>query len=324
MTRAELEHLTVDVPDLVRLSPAGAVMEARRRIRRRRMVGAGMAAALVVALTMGVAVLLPGAGPELTSTPPTSGATFVQAERTGQTWRVLRSDGSSVSIDSRIDSPEATLGVSPDGRWLSFVQGPEQGSIVTLYLLRSDETEPREVVEVGGATWGPAHRWSPDSRTLLVPVVDGDVNVVDTDGRLLEHRGNVGEVAGFVDPDSLGWIQARGPRGDRGLTWLVTDLRTNVEETVRLDVGPDLLSPSGWPQLMTRQASLSPTGEHVAVLLANHRDQARLLTFDVGTGALEQSTDTTDAVSDLDCPFRWNDDRPVLSEAGLPCVVPRP
>jgi hypothetical protein len=324
MTRAELEHLIADVPDLVRLSPAEAVVEAERRVRRRRVAGLGLAAALAGIIAVGVTTLAPDAAPDLTGTPPTPGATFVQAERTGETWRVERSDGSFVTIDPRIDVPEAPLGISPDGRWLSFVQGPEQGSIVTLYLLRSDATESREVTEVGGATWGFGHRWSPDSRTLLVPVVDGDVNVVDTDGRLLEHRGNVGEVAGFVDSDSLGWVRARGSYGDQGLTWVVTDLTTTTQGTVRLDVGPELLNPEGWPQLMTRQASLSPSGSRVAVLLSNHRDQARRLVFELDSGALIDREDTSSAATDLECPLRWDGDLPALTEAGQPCVVDRP
>jgi hypothetical protein len=86
------------------------------------------------------------------------------------------------------------------------------------------------------AMYSVPHRWSPDSSRLLVPVADGDVNLINTDGRLLEHQYPPGSVAGFVDERSVGMIQQLGNHGDEGLEWVVTNLDMSIRDVLPLEV----------------------------------------------------------------------------------------
>lgn len=317
MTREAFDDLLRDVPDRVRLDPAAAWTDARRRRLRRRALAAGLSAAAVVGLAVGLTNLT---GSDQAEPAPSPGATFVRAESDGNTWTLLRSDGTTLTLDPKIDFPGPTFGLSPDGRWLSYAQGPESGAILTLYLLRSDQVESDRAAQVG-ATVGFAHRWSPDSHLVLVPVADGDVNVVDADADLVTHQYPPGSAAGFVDDDSLGWVAAEGPRGDAGLTWEVTDIEMSSERSLALQVDPGILNPPDWPQLMIEQASLSPDGSRVAALLANHRGQARLLVFSTADGVLIKRQDSTESELQFDCPFRWESDSALLPRPGENCVV---
>ncbi len=283
---------------------------------RRRALAAGGAAVAALGAAVGVASLT---GTDQTDAAPPAGATFVRAESDGGVWVVTRSDGTTLTVDPDLDGAEAP-GLSPDGRWLSYARGPEPARILTLYLLRSDQTEPRAASRVA-ATQGFAHQWSPDSALVLVPVADGDVNLVDTATSLVGHWGAPGTPTGFVDDDSLGWLRSQGERGDAGLTWVVTDLETTPERSLRLQVDRGTLDPAGSPHLMLRQASLSPDGSRVAALLANHRGQARVLVFSTDAGELLERRDPTGTEVVLDCPFRWESGSAVLPRHGEGCVV---
>jgi hypothetical protein len=310
------DDLLRDVPDRMRLSPSAAWAASRRRRLRRRVLAASLSVVAVLGLAIGLQNL---SGTTQTEPAPFPGATFVRAERVGDNWEVLRSDGTTLTLDPQLDYESATLGLSPDGRWLSYAQGPESGGILDLYLLRSDQTEPVRASQVY-AHWGFAHAWSPDSRLVLVPVPDGDVNVVDTNAELITHQGPPGAAAGFTDDDSLGWIRAEGSRGDEGLMWQVTDLDLASERSLPLQADQAILNPPGWPQPFLEQASLSPDRSRVAALLTN-QDQARLLVFSIADGELIASNDATNEDVNLGCPLRWEARSAVLTRPGETCVV---
>jgi dipeptidyl-peptidase 4 len=106
----------------------------------------------------------------------------------GDLWRI----GLTAPNAERITSDgggKSALGVSPDGRWISFLRDGD------LWLLPAAGGTPERVTalgipplsplplgtyhapdrEVGDATWGgaaPPYAWSPDSRTIAVHVVD--------------------------------------------------------------------------------------------------------------------------------------------------------
>ena len=318
MTRETFDDLLRDVPDRVGLSPTAAWTDARRRRLRRRALAAGLSATAVLALAVGLANLT---GTDRAEPAPYPGATFLRAESDGDTWKVTRSDGTTLTLDPKDDFPGATLGLSPDGRWLSYAQGPESGAILNLYLLRSDQIEPHRASQIG-ATWGFPHQWSPDSKLVLVPVVDGDVNVVDTDARRVNHhQSSPGAATGFVDEDSLGWITAQGSAGNEALTWEVTDLEMTPERSLPLQMHPGILNPPDRPRLKVEQASLSPDGSRVAALLANQRGLARVLVFSTTSGELVDRQDSTESELQLDCPFRWESGSAMLPRPGETCVV---
>ena len=315
MSHRAFDELVRDVPDRVRLSPRTAWAEARRRRRRRR--GAVLVAAVAVAV--GAAAGFRALGDTSHVEPaPSPGATFVRADRVGSHWEVLRSNGTRLTLDPQIDFTGPTLGISPDGRWLSYALGPEEGSLLDLYVLRSDETEVVRAPEVA-ATYGDQHLWSPDGRVVLVPVADGDFNIVDTEGDVLVHDYVPGATAGFTDDDSLGWVRSEGRRGDQGLTWMETTTTMAEERSLSLEVDRATLNPDGWAQLMVRQAVLSPDRSRVATLLTDHRDRGWLLVFDLEDGALLDRRDATGV--DRYCPLRWDAGDVVGTPQGEPCVV---
>jgi hypothetical protein len=174
---------------------------------------------------------------------------------------------------------------------------------------------------VEGAIGRFAHQWSPDSKLVLVPVADGDVNVFDTDTMLGSDQASPGTAAGFVDNDSLGWITAQGSTDEDGLTWEVTDLKMTPERSLQLQVDRGILNPPHTPQLMLEQASLSPDGSRVAALLANPVGPARVLVFSTADGAFIERRDTTKSELQLDCPFRWHSGLALLPRPGQDCVV---
>lgn len=277
-----------------------------------------MTVPLCIALAVGLAAGLPRLGADSVGSVDFPGATYVEAQRMGDGWQVRRSDGTSLRLDPELEDGRAAVALSPDGRWLSYAQGPAEGGLLALYLQRSDQAEAVRVPRVHAMESFP-HRWSPDSSRLLVPVADGDVNLVDTERRLLEHQYPPGSVAGFVDERSVGMVQHVGNHGDEGLEWVVTNLDMSVRDVLPLDVDSTVLDPPGWAQLWTRQASLSPDGSRVAALLGEHRGRLRLLVFSTIDGALIQRRDTTVEEVDPVCQMRWKVESPELARAGDPC-----
>ncbi|MEQ6902047.1 hypothetical protein [Nocardioides sp. YIM 152588] len=253
--------------------------------------------------------------------PTDDGATYVRAARQEAGWLVERSDGSSFTIDPVEDRSAVALGLSPDGRWLSYLQARRPGGPNDLYLLRSDRTEPERVEGVAAAP-GFAHRWSTDSRLVLVPAVDGGVAFVDTDATRVSGPTPPGVTGGFVDTDSIGWVRALGEGGTDGLAWVVTGPGLEPGYDVPLAVGAAELAPAGWSGLAVRQASLAPDGSRLAVLLADDGGRARTLLFSAYDGSLVGSGDGSEASLDLSCPPRWVDGRLEVLRQGEPCVIP--
>src|SRR5689334_2306528 len=120
MNHQAFEDLLRDVPSRVQLAPREAWAVARRRHLRRRVLVVSLSVATTIGLVFGAQAFNRSNRAEPA---PSPGSTFVRAEYVGETWKVLRSDGSSFEIDTH--EHFAPLGLSPDGRWLSYTQGPE-------------------------------------------------------------------------------------------------------------------------------------------------------------------------------------------------------
>ncbi len=106
--------------------------------------------------------------------------------RAGDVWRVAAQGGAGVRLTGT-GGGKSNLGISPDGRYASFLQ---EGDLWLLELnskLLSQATDvgvpsissvplgryDRPDVEIGPYVWGgPTYRWAPDSRTIAVHYVD--------------------------------------------------------------------------------------------------------------------------------------------------------
>ena len=124
---------------------------------------------------------LPASGDDLSAavSPPADDAA------TGRSWT-----GRVTAVTSlRADVPNAALQlprVSPDGRWIAFLDQPDGGARasvddlisgenlgrVSLWLRAVDNTGPARPIAGGGACWP---RWSPDSRLLYFIVYDPEL-----------------------------------------------------------------------------------------------------------------------------------------------------
>ena len=89
----------------------------------------------------------------------------------------------------RISDPQ----VSPDGRWIAYVQGAvdfEANKVVKhIWLIRAEGGEPKQLTAGDGSDSRP--RWSPDGESIaFISTRGGKSQVVDHSRRMAARRAN--------------------------------------------------------------------------------------------------------------------------------------
>ncbi len=333
-----LEDLVADVPSYV-VADASVAWAAGRRRRTRRRVGGAVAVAALVVLVGGFVRTVPQAVPLQPAGGSESGPVdgypsqvekpwFERTlpERPGPVAALLGEAGAwhAVAADGRIwrltaddlsdDYPPALSG---DGRLIGYLSSPSGYEIRD--LVSGETTSFPEIGDNrtvhGDQTYGLAGQapafWSPDRSRVLVrgwrwqgeQDSVGSGLVLGRDGSIELVGSDHGQFAGWLDADTLGWLEVTGKGASRKAMLVGTGVTGQVVSRVPLELPTGALT-----RISQWSADLSPDGLRLALEVSNAAGTLVTLSALDGSVISEENVWT----GGFGCVTSWVDDEPTL------------
>jgi hypothetical protein len=342
--RDPFADLVAEVPSYVVADARAAWAAGARRRTRRRVSAAGVVVVVVALVGLGTGVLphphvmapagdsgdgvrgYPSQVDELGGghpLPDRPGPLAAVLESGTATWQAVSPDGQVWDVPQDDPSDSFPPALSDDGRMIGFLSGP------TTYVIRDlvvgDETRFPEIGDSSDVPrretyWAspqaPAF-WSPDGTHLLLRGArwhgkpSTDELVLGVDGTVAEVRGKHGYPVGWLDDDTIGWLDVGGPRRARTVALVATDASGVVERALPLDLPSRLLgSVSQW------SGTLSPDRGLLALVLQD-RDGSGPVAGVLATVATRDGTvlRREDTPADGYCSTSWRKDEPVFLQS---------
>jgi hypothetical protein len=333
--REPLDDLLAELPSYVVPDTGAAWAAGSRRRTRRRVAGAAVVVIVAMLATLSVGVLprsrdVAPAGTDQTVSgypshvedswfrhdlPSRPGPLAAVLKTGGFTWLAVGPGGRAWTLPQTDPIDDFVPALSADGRMLGYLSG--HTTYVVRDLATGEETRFDEITDNAGVrsdegTWWVSPQapgfWSPDGTRVLVRAGAWDESsrtaelVLGADGSVIELDGRRGYPAGWLDDDTVGWLEVHGTGADRALALVGTDLDGRVVRRTPLD------PPAGRPEHLSQwSATLSPAGDRMAVVLGNRT--GTLTTVSTGDGSVVRSENV--GAEDW-CSTSWRDGRPLF------------